>query len=88
MECSRERLKVKMLLLQHCALHKFHVMDCQDTRDQIMSDRKSKQYCLHTCDACVITTWRLWATRGARNNDNDIDNDDDDKDDKNNNNNR
>ena len=54
-----------------------------------MSDRKSKQYCLHTCEACVITTWRLWATRGARNNDNDIDNDDDDdKDDKNNNNNR
>ena len=27
--------------------------------------------CLHTCDACVITTWRLGlrATRGARNDD-------------------
>ena len=73
-----------MLLLQHSALRKFHVMDCQNTRDQITSDRKSKQYCLHTCNAWVITTWSLQATRGARNNDNDDDNDDDN----NNNNNR
>ena len=58
-----------MLLLQHCALRKFHVIDCQNTRDQITSDRKSKLYCLHTCHACVITSWRLQATGGARNND-------------------
>ena len=45
------------------------------------------EYCLHTCDVCVITTWRLWATRGARNNGNDIDNDNDDDDDDDDNNN-
>ena len=66
-----------MLLLQHCALCKFHVMDCQNTRDKIMSDRKSKQFCLHTCHACVITTWRLRATRRPGSNDNDDNNDDD-----------
>ena len=64
----------------HCALHKFHARDSQDTCDQITMecDRKSKRawwYCLlcipfilsgganegwlHTCDACVISTWRL-----------------------------
>ena len=51
---------------------------CQNTCDQIMSDRKSKcawsncvlcipyilsgspnKCLLHTCDACIITTWRL-----------------------------
>ena len=78
MECRRQQLKVKMLLLQHCALHKYHVIDGQNTRGQITSDRRSKRECanrilcipfilsgganecwLHTCDACVITTWRL-----------------------------
>ena len=31
-------IKVKTLLLQRCALHKFHVTDGQNTHDQIMSD--------------------------------------------------
>ena len=79
---SNQRLrsaKVKALLLQRCALRKFHVTDGHNTRDQITSDRKSKrawskcvlyipyifsgslnEYWLHTCDACVIATWK-WA---------------------------
>ena len=32
-----------MLLLQHHALGKFHVIDGQNTHDQIMSDRRFKQ---------------------------------------------
>ena len=31
-------IKVKTLLLQRCALHKFHVTDGQNMHDQIMSD--------------------------------------------------
>ena len=77
-ECGRQRSKVITLLLQRCALRKFHVTDGQNTRDQITSDRRSKRawskcvLCipyilsgspnecwLHTCDACVITSWRL-----------------------------
>ena len=46
MECGQQRLKVKMLLLQHCALRKFHMIDGQNTCDQIMSDRKSKRILL------------------------------------------
>ena len=61
-----------------CVFRKFHLMDSQNTHDQITSDRRSKcvwsncilciplilsgspnESCLHTCDACVITTWRL-----------------------------
>ena len=83
---SNQRLrsaKVKALLLQRCALRKFHVTDGQNTRDQITSDRKSKrawskfvlyipyifsgslnEYWLHTCNACVIATWK-WA-QGVR----------------------
>ena len=82
MECRRQQLKVKTLLLQHCALHKYQVIDGQNMCDLITSDRRSKRewsnhvLCipfilsesanecwLHTCDACVITTWRLgfWA---------------------------
>ena len=32
-----------MLLLQRCASRKFHVIDGQNTRDQITSDRRSKR---------------------------------------------
>ena len=35
-------IKLKMLLFQRCALRKFHVTDCQNARDQITSDRRSK----------------------------------------------
>ena len=42
MECGRQRSKVKMLLLQGCALRKFHATDGQNTRDQIVSGRRSK----------------------------------------------
>ena len=87
-ECGRLRSKVKTLLLQRCALIKFHVRGGQNTRDQITSDRRSKrawshcimcipfilsgspnECCIHICDACVTTTWRLGllATTGARN---------------------
>ena len=43
---SNQRLrsaKVKALLLQRCALRKFHVTDGQNTRYQITSDRRSKR---------------------------------------------
>ena len=43
MECERQRSKVKTLLLQRCALRKFHVTDCQDMRDHITSDSRSKR---------------------------------------------
>ena len=75
---GRQRSKVKTLLLWHCVFRTFHVTDGQTTRDQIMTDRRSKlawpkwvlcipyilsgspnEFWLHTCDACVITTWRL-----------------------------
>ena len=42
-ECGRQRSKVKTLLLQRCALRKFHVTDGQNTCDQITSDRRSKR---------------------------------------------
>ena len=35
--------KVKKLLLKRCALRKFHVIDCHNTRDQVASDRRSKR---------------------------------------------
>ena len=41
-ECRRQRLKVKTLLLQCCALRKFHMTDGHNTRDQITIDRRSK----------------------------------------------
>ena len=37
-KCGRQRSKVKKRLLQRCALHKFHVTDGQNTRDQITSE--------------------------------------------------
>ena len=39
MECGRQRSKVKTLLLQCFALRKVHVIDGQNTRDQITSDQ-------------------------------------------------
>ena len=42
-EWGRQRWKMKMLLLQRCALRKFQVIDVPNTRDQILSDeRRSK----------------------------------------------
>ena len=40
---QRLRSKVKTLLLQRCALRKFHVTDDQNTRDQITIDRRAKR---------------------------------------------
>ena len=40
--CRRQWLKIKMLLLQHCALHKFPVIDGQNTCNQITNDRRSQ----------------------------------------------
>ena len=42
MECGRQRSKVKMILLQRFALHKFQVTDGQNMRDQMTSDRRTK----------------------------------------------
>ena len=39
----RLQLKVKTHLVKRCALRKFHVIDGQNTRDQIASDRRSKR---------------------------------------------
>ena len=39
-ECGRQRLKVKMLLLHPCALHKLYLTDSQNRRDQIIRDRR------------------------------------------------
>ena len=63
-------------MFQHRALRKFHVTDGQHTCDQITRVQLhaitgSPNECwLHTCDACIITTWRLglWALLVARNN--------------------
>ena len=74
--CARRRSKVKPLLLHGCGLHKFHVTDVQNTRNQLQviegPNARDKialsafhlflvcDLCkLHTCDACVITNWRL-----------------------------
>ena len=42
---SHKKLKTwkRWLLVQRCALRKFHVTDGQNTRDQITSDRRSKR---------------------------------------------
>ena len=89
-EWGRQRWKMKTLLPQRCASHKFHLIDVPKTRDQILSDQRrsrcewsncflwipfilisgSPNECrLHTCDACIIITWRwkLRATLVARN---------------------
>ena len=42
MECGRQRLKVKTILLQRFALHKFQVTDGQNMRDQMTSDIRTK----------------------------------------------
>ena len=41
--------EAQTILLQCCASRKFHVIDGQNKRDQIMSDRRSK-----TCDQIVF----------------------------------
>ena len=80
-ECGRQRSAVQTLLLQHCALRKFLVSDGQNktrvirlrgvegrnARDQIAFFRSAKSK-RHTCDTCVMTTWRLglWAPLVAR----------------------
>ena len=43
LECGRQRLKVKTLLLHRCALRKFRVTDGETTCNQITSDRRSKR---------------------------------------------
>ena len=43
MECRRQQLKVKALLLQRCALRKFRVTYGQNTRDQITNNGRSKR---------------------------------------------
>ena len=43
MECGRDRSKVKTHLVQRYALRKFHVIDGQNTRDQITSDGRSNR---------------------------------------------
>ena len=102
-----QQSKVKMLLLQCCALCKFHATDSQNTRDQIASGRSSKcvwsncvlcipyilsgspNKCgLHTCDGCVITTWRLgWRAPLVTHDNNNVDDADADDDDDNHDNN-
>ena len=39
-EWGRQRWKMKTLLLQRCASHKFHLIDVPNTRDQILSDQR------------------------------------------------
>lgn len=43
MECRRWRLEVQTLLLPLCALCKFHLTDCQNTREKITRGRRSKR---------------------------------------------
>ena len=40
MECGRDRSKVKTLLGQRYVLLKFYIIEGQNTRDQITSDRR------------------------------------------------
>ena len=44
--------KVKTLLLKRCALRKFQVIDCHNTRDQVASDRRSKRE-RSNCILCI-----------------------------------
>ena len=39
-ELGRQRWKMKTLLLQRCASHKFHLINVPNTRDQILSDQR------------------------------------------------
>ena len=38
MECGQQQWKMKMLLLQCCALRKFHTIDGPNTHDQMPSE--------------------------------------------------
>ena len=51
---SHKKLKTwkRWLLVQRCALRKFHVTDGQNTRDQITSDRRSKR-AWSKCVLCI-----------------------------------
>ena len=40
MECGQQQWKMKMLLLQCCALRKFHTIDGPNTHDQMPSDKE------------------------------------------------
>ena len=63
-ECGRQRSQVKTLLLHdpaRRALLKFHVTDSQNTRDQIMSDRRSKR-AWSKCVLCIYMSKRMLAT--------------------------
>ena len=43
-QCSRSlTIEGQLLMLQRCALRKFHVTNGQNTRDQVTSDRRSKR---------------------------------------------
>ena len=44
-DCGWQWLKVKTLLLQSCAFHKFYMTDSQNACDQITGDRSSKRVC-------------------------------------------
>ena len=52
MDCGRQRSNVKTLLLQCCALRRFHASDGQNTRDQITRNRSLKRACSN-CVLCI-----------------------------------
>ena len=53
--------KVQTCVIKLRSVHSFILRRSSNTR---------RLYRVHTCDACIITTWRLglWVTRGAHNN--------------------
>ena len=57
-ECVRQRSKVKTLLLKHFALGKFHVIDDQNTREDMTSDRRSEpawsQISFEACNSNLV----------------------------------
>ena len=66
-ECGRRQSKAKTLLLQCCTLCKSHVIEGQNTCDQIafcafhtfLVQVQTNAGYIHTCGACTITTLRL-----------------------------
>ena len=42
-ECRPDRSKVKTLLLQRCALCNFHLVEGQNARDQVTTDKRFKR---------------------------------------------
>ena len=57
-ECVRQRSKVKTLLLKRFALRKFHVIDDQNTREDMTSDRRSEpawsQISFEACNSNLV----------------------------------